>query len=479
MSDDRLRVLELYCGIGGVAAALGGTAEVVAAVDIDRQALAVYAANFAHPAHARNLDAAAAAAFAALGADLWTLSPPCQPYTRRGRGRDLDDPRAASLPPLLDALAAAPPPYLFLESVPGFAGSRAHARLRAVLDGAGYRVVERLLCPSQWGMPNRRRRFYLVAGRAGAAPLGPVAAPPARPRGLVLAELLDAAPAPELAVPGRLARAYRHALDVVDPADPAARTACFTAAYGRSPVRSGSYLVTAPPAAPGDPPSLRRFSPREILRLLGFPEGLPPAPGPAAPHRLAPGRQQPGARPGAGDAGRRARPRNAPRPRRLRSSGGGGLRYHSPHTAAMPRIYQRRHSQPGTSPGTLHAPKEQRVDRVRIHVLRYGPDHLEEHEVTAAEELAVLRPEPGRLEASSAGVTWVDVVGLHDVELLAEIGRIFGLHPLALEDVVNVGQRPKVEEYRDHLFLVLREFHTRVGSSPPSSSPCSSSPASC
>jgi site-specific DNA-cytosine methylase len=60
-----------------------------------------------------------------------------------------------------------------------------------------------------------------------------------------------------------MARQYAGAIDVIDAADPHARCACFTAAYGRSPVRSGSYLATSG--------GLRRFSPQEILRLLGFP----------------------------------------------------------------------------------------------------------------------------------------------------------------------------------------------------------------
>lgn len=269
-----MRVLELFCGIGGVAAALGeagdgGAGCVAAAVDVDRRALAVYAANHPGRTVARTLDTVAADDLAAFAADLWTMSPPCQPYTRRGHGRDVDDPRARGFLAVLAAFAEARPRWLFLENVPGFAGSRAHRRLTAVLADAGYRWHERLLCPSQLGMPNRRRRFYLVAARPDApleepaVPAEPVLAGDPRPR-RPLAAFLDPAPTPELTVPAELARRYRHALDIVDAEDPEAVTACFTSAYGRSPVRSGSYL-----ALPGG--GLRRFSPREILRLLGFP----------------------------------------------------------------------------------------------------------------------------------------------------------------------------------------------------------------
>jgi magnesium transporter len=53
-------------------------------------------------------------------------------------------------------------------------------------------------------------------------------------------------------------------------------------------------------------------------------------------------------------------------------------------------------------------------------------------------------------------VTWVDVVGLHDLGPLERLGEIFGLHSLALEDVLNTGQRPKIQEFDSHVFLVLQ-----------------------
>ncbi len=261
-----MRVLELYCGIGGCAAALEGAADVVLAVDTSRRALAVYARNFAHPAAARSLEGMPASEFQRLAADLWWMSPPCQPYTSRGLRRDLDDPRAASFLVLLERLAEVRPPYLALENVPAFADSRACARLLDVLARCGYEARTLLLCPSELGMANLRQRFYLVAG------LGPLLPWPALPGGarLRIADFLDPRPSPSLWLAPDIARRYEHALDRVDPADPLARTSCFTASYGRAIVRSGSYLIT--------PRGLRRFSPDEILRLLGFPSWytLPP-----------------------------------------------------------------------------------------------------------------------------------------------------------------------------------------------------------
>ncbi|HSL83487.1 MAG TPA: DNA cytosine methyltransferase, partial [Thermoanaerobaculia bacterium] len=281
-----LRTLELYCGIGGVAAALDGAAAVVAAVDINRGALAVYRRNFVHPALARTIEGLSAEELAGFRADLWWLSPPCQPFTRRGLGRDDDDPRAASLLALLERIAelgSEAPRYLALENVPGFQGSRCHARLAATLRRAGFRWREGCLCPTELGVPNRRRRYYLVASRNGEpADWSPEA--PKAPRRGTLRPYLDPEPDPApdagperrldpaLAWDPELVRRYRHALDVVRADEPGAVTACFTAAYGRSPVRSGSYLALNgdPVDSPGEP-RLRRFSPAEVLRLLGFP----------------------------------------------------------------------------------------------------------------------------------------------------------------------------------------------------------------
>lgn len=259
-------VLELFCGIGGVAAALGPAARVVGAFDVNRLALTVYRRNFpGHPVVACTLESLPAAELAGCSAHLWWLSPPCQPFTRRGLGRDDEDPRSRGLLALVARIGELRPPYVALENVPGFAGSRCHRRLLEVLETGGYEVRESLLCPSELGLPNRRRRFYLLASRQGLAP-----GPAETRRRAPLATFLDPDPDPDLSVDPELLRRYEGALDLVCPDDPEAVTACFTSAYGRSPVRSGSYLVT--------PRGARRFSPGEILRLLGFPPSftLPP-----------------------------------------------------------------------------------------------------------------------------------------------------------------------------------------------------------
>ncbi len=254
-----IRALELFCGIGGFAAAIRDQVSVAAAVDINRNAIEVYRHNFTHPAVVATTESISDQRLEAWKPDLWWMSPPCQPFTHRGKRRDTQDSRASGFLRLLESFAKIQPTHLALENVPGFSGSRAHQRLRKLLDELGYDVFETLLCPTQLGFPNRRRRFYLVASRE-ALQAPPIDLATWQP----LSGFLDPNPSQELWVDPDLPARYPNALNVVDANDPAAVTACFTAAYGHSPVRSGSYLRT--------PQGLRRFAPSEILRLLGFPE---------------------------------------------------------------------------------------------------------------------------------------------------------------------------------------------------------------
>ncbi|MCA9203547.1 MAG: DNA cytosine methyltransferase [Planctomycetales bacterium] len=260
----RLRVLELFCGIGGCAAALGDSAEVVAAIDIDRTALDVYAANFAHATQARTIESIPARELAAFDADLWWMSPPCQPFTRRGNQRDLADSRSQAFLNLVDCFRTVRPTFLALENVPPFAESDAADLLRNTLRQLGYHWLEGTLCPTQLGIANRRQRFYLLASRDQPFPqltFRPVSCNAWVRRVADVLEPLEET-LPGLVLSRETVGQYQVAMHTVDANDTNAVMACFTSAYGRSPVRSGSYLRTGS--------EVRRFSPTEIAAMLGF-----------------------------------------------------------------------------------------------------------------------------------------------------------------------------------------------------------------
>lgn len=104
---------------------------------------------------------------------------------------------------------------------------------------------------------------------------------------------------------------------------------------------------------------------------------------------------------------------------------------------------------PGTLPGTLVAHAEAGAEPAQIHMISYDPERCEER---------ILRPEEiSSLVVPENGVLWLDIWGLSDPGVVKVVGDRFGFHPLALEDVLNIPQRPKVDRYENHLFIILRE----------------------
>jgi DNA (cytosine-5)-methyltransferase 1 len=266
-----IRALELYCGIGGFAAAATGTNLcIVGAVDQSPSALEVYRLNFpGHNAIEANLENITVGELAAFEADFWWLSPPCQPYTVRGRGRDVEDPRALSFLRLLDVLSRMPeeklPSQMALENVEGFARSEMHRRLVDLLSNRGFQFLERILCPMELGVPMRRPRYYFMASRRQITTPFLIDRPP-RPLGDYLDRGNEQNVCEGLRVDESVLAKFRKGLRILDADEPGSYTTCFTSGYGRSLMHSGSYLRCGN--------GVRRFSPGEILRLLHFPDGF-------------------------------------------------------------------------------------------------------------------------------------------------------------------------------------------------------------
>lgn len=118
----------------------------------------------------------------------------------------------------------------------------------------------------------------------------------------------------------------------------------------------------------------------------------------------------------------------------------------------MTRVKKRR-KPPGAAPGALVLTGD--AVPPRVHAFRYSADSIEESSPASARECRRLAEKPG--------VTWIDVQGLADLELLRTLGEEFGLHPLALEDVVSLRQRPKADDYDTHLFIIARMPDARGG----------------
>ncbi|KAF5361668.1 hypothetical protein D9758_007323 [Tetrapyrgos nigripes] len=177
-----IRALEFYSGIGGLHLALKRSivpASVLQAFDWDQNACQVYDANhgrhIAKKVRPRNFDptdisSLSADFLAAYGANLWILSPACQPYTvLNPNAKGALDPRAKSFLHLVQTVLPrlaemkAHPTHLFVENVAGFESSSTREILLSVLQSLDYNTAEFLLTPLQFGIPNSRLRYYLLA----------------------------------------------------------------------------------------------------------------------------------------------------------------------------------------------------------------------------------------------------------------------------------------------------------------------------
>jgi len=105
-----------------------------------------------------------------------------------------------------------------------------------------------------------------------------------------------------------------------------------------------------------------------------------------------------------------------------------------------------RRTPPGAPPGVLITDPE--APKPQLHAFGYGPDGFEEKDIANVEDV--------RAFLARWPVTWLDVQGLGDASVIERVGQVFCFHSLWLEDVVNAHQRPKVENYGDVRFIVLR-----------------------
>jgi len=254
-----MRVLELFSGLGGWRYALQNRGQIVAAYDVSEVANITYAMNHGDVPHPKELATIPLAVMAAHGADTWFMSPPCQPFCRMGKQEGLEDRRSRAFLHLMELFRQAPPDRLVLENVEGFLGSSAHALLTERIRAHGMHQLDLRACPSRFGLPNQRPRVFIVASRR---PLNSLPMPELPTRSL--AEYLDAEEDERLYLRPEVLARYHFGLDLVEPGE--RRSTCFIGGYGRRLVGSGSFLKT--------PRGVRRFSPSEVGRLHGLPEGF-------------------------------------------------------------------------------------------------------------------------------------------------------------------------------------------------------------
>lgn len=112
------------------------------------------------------------------------------------------------------------------------------------------------------------------------------------------------------------------------------------------------------------------------------------------------------------------------------------------------RLLHRISKKSGLAPGTLVHVGAKRDEPTRITTIRFDEDRVEEQHDVAPEACFPFR--------DSGTVTWINVDGVHEVNVISVLGEHFGLHPLLLEDIAHTNQRPKIEDFENYVYIVLR-----------------------
>ncbi|MDD2732755.1 MAG: magnesium/cobalt transporter CorA [Desulfuromonadaceae bacterium] len=115
------------------------------------------------------------------------------------------------------------------------------------------------------------------------------------------------------------------------------------------------------------------------------------------------------------------------------------------------RFNKKRSIKSGLPPGTLVHIGDASDKAAHISVIGYSPTGVEERHFEQVDQYLQ--------NPFDSSVVWVNVEGVHDIELIRAVGEKHSFHPLVLEDIVNTAQRPKIEDYGEYLFIVLRMLH--------------------
>jgi len=121
----------------------------------------------------------------------------------------------------------------------------------------------------------------------------------------------------------------------------------------------------------------------------------------------------------------------------------------------MKRFLQKRSDKNGLPPGSLVHVGEKKLEKAQISVIDYNETQYQELTPAAIEECFPFKEKPS--------ITWINIDGLHETDLIEKLGKYFGFHPLLLEDILNTGGRPKIEDYGDHIFVVLKMLYQEEG----------------
>ncbi len=117
----------------------------------------------------------------------------------------------------------------------------------------------------------------------------------------------------------------------------------------------------------------------------------------------------------------------------------------------MARFIKDRSKAKGLAPGSLVLIGKRKMDQPEIHKFEYDSSHLKEKQVRNIKDISPILPQEG--------VNWINIYGIHDMEMIQQIGNTFGLPSLLLEDILNTDQRPKYDAFEKFDAFILKMLH--------------------
>lgn len=117
----------------------------------------------------------------------------------------------------------------------------------------------------------------------------------------------------------------------------------------------------------------------------------------------------------------------------------------------MPELVKKKSKKVGLPPGSIVRIGNRRDEKVKITIVDYSEAKFQEKEVKSVGECSLYK--------EKSTVTWINVDGVHKMKVIEEIGKYFNLHPLILEDIVDTDQRPKIKDFGDYIFIILKMIY--------------------
>lgn len=114
----------------------------------------------------------------------------------------------------------------------------------------------------------------------------------------------------------------------------------------------------------------------------------------------------------------------------------------------MPKLVKKRSKKVGFPPGTIVHIGNKRTEKTKITIVDYNEEQFQEKEAKSIKECFPYKDKPI--------VTWINIDGVHEVKIIEELGKNYNFHPLILEDIVDTDQRPKIKDFGDYIFIILK-----------------------